>query len=1679
MKKRSLTLLSVLVFAVIATGAAGADLTITQFQSWVDRYLATAPSQRSILVAEGLQLATNRQPVFQKLIRENPQQALTLALPPATLAQMPTSVRSQLEYWVSGRASTSLFRADESTVVGINDRLLLIRGVIFHAHVDGRRLNQVTFWDNPIFGVAMKSDLAVAGSPVHVLESPSSTNTVWRLDVGGQICTFNSETEWRSYEQAIITCEQVEIDKEAKLLAGRPTSVRIAATVTFSEKDFLITRENGFDTVQLLNEDMPIGTPGAPWLPTKTINVQIPAGAMVTNITVQTDEQLWRTGILVRAAQYLTHGLPERPTPVCDPDPVLYASKSYYPAKTASNQPPHRSRGVSLVPIRIYPVRYLPAQQKLTMARNVSLTLDCALPAARPAVAYEDAVDMKEVLDLLKTGAIVPEGDPQIRTPPAPSPVLGPQDRCQYLIITAERFRDSFAALAEHRRAGGFSVNILSTEWIAENYAGWPDGTACPLTASIRHCIRDYVQNRGTHYVLLGGDTSVVPAEYGSDSYTEACWDIPPWCEHTESAPSDVWYSGLDYDPMKVFGFWYNPADFSPDVLLGRLPFRSNDTFAAYGQQVIDYETNSPLHLASKVLLVGNELWNHYSGNDRPSDGMNDNHDQFFSQLHTVVSDAEMWLRRAFRDKFQANRWDYMPQMVCDTLATHDNPVDPCGNYDLTPNNLLGHLSLGWNYVLHFSHGGTGHWCLETENLNSGSVHANNPVLFIYSGGCQTAAFDTENCIGSMFLAKAGTMAYIGSSGKGFGTPDEGAADRGSTGGPIMTAMRSYFQYLFSGPLRARPISHAFNAHKNYLGSRADEYDYCYLAYIQTFFGDPAIRGIGLKPSVEMVCRSPNISEGAATDVTLFRHGDLTDPLTVSYRLRGTARPDLDFSTTPPRTYGGDITFPAGADRLVVEFFAEPDAVMDPNETIIFEFNTSDDYEIVTTMEENHIVSRGTMTLTIANTTGPYTLTVTPAVPTAREGVEPPGLFRITRTGPADLSDHLQFEFSLSGTADLNTDLDPVRSAYLLFGYGTFSPGQRNYDLQVVPNDDNQQENPETVTLQLLPARDDSYQLTGNPAEPTRATVTIFSEDQDPTVRITSPAGLWDVETGERITIAAEAADVDDGVTRVEFYLDNIRLGSDTAAPYSVNVVVPWPGSEGIHQLKAKVTDRSGVQVWSAPVDIWVRDIPPGTGTGILRELWDHVPGRDLVALRSDPRYPQRPTERDEDWGFFCNDGYPDWGENYGERLRGYFIAPTTGDYRFLLQGNDYAELWLSTDSNPAHKRQIAVMTCNQDLDDESLWPTRTTDVVQLEAGYRYYIEAFHKESTDYDWLKVGVDLPGGRREMPIPGHRLQPWVVEQGLQITTLDLDPTIETIQVAEGAPVQSYIMILTAEPEADVRVNIACDTNQVVVAPTAFLRTRANWWQPQGISIRAVDDRRAEVSPQAVTVTHTCVSADDYYQYMSPVTLTASVLDNDTNLAPRVTRVWPKVRQVRTRAATAQICFEISATDDGQPGPMTYAWGQRTGANLGTGTVSNTRTTATLGTFPRTGSYEVVSTVSDGWAQSNLDFAVQTAAPLPAAGKLVNFAPAISAGPDMAVTPGLASALRGTAVDDGQPANPGALTVQWVKVSGPGTVTFGNAAAANTTVQIKTLGVYVLRLTAHDGEVKVFDDVTVTVR
>jgi RHS repeat-associated protein len=156
--------------------------------------------------------------------------------------------------------------------------------------------------------------------------------------------------------------------------------------------------------------------------------------------------------------------------------------------------------------------------------------------------------------------------------------------------------------------------------------------------------------------------------------------------------------------------------------------------------------------------------------------------------------------------------------------------------------------------------------------------------------------------------------------------------------------------------------------------------------------------------------------------------------------------------------------------------------------------------------------------------------------------------------------------------------------------------------------------------------------------------------------------------------------------------------------------------------------------------------------------------------------------------------------------------------------------------------------------------------------------------------------------------------------------------------------------------------------------------------------------------------------------------------------------------------------TATNDDALPPnavLTQSWSQVSGP--GTVTFADASALSTTASFSLSGVYVVQFQASDTLLSAATNLTIT-----------VDQAPVVSAGADQVVTYPQSATLNGSATDDGLPNN--TLTYSWVKVSGPGTANFADAASASTTVSFSSAGVYVLQLTASDSFANGTSQVTV---
>ena len=190
----------------------------------------------------------------------------------------------------------------------------------------------------------------------------------------------------------------------------------------------------------------------------------------------------------------------------------------------------------------------------------------------------------------------------------------------------------------------------------------------------------------------------------------------------------------------------------------------------------------------------------------------------------------------------------------------------------------------------------------------------------------------------------------------------------------------------------------------------------------------------------------------------------------------------------------------------------------------------------------------------------------------------------------------------------------------------------------------------------------------------------------------------------------------------------------------------------GRHVLELTATD--GVDRHSDQVVIEILPpLAPDVGW-INREVWLGIRGKTVESLLESERYLGDAT---------ISDVIPrlevpsNWANDYGTRFRGYLHVPETGDYNFYLSSDDYSELWLSPNDSPGGLQRVAFVNSWNRQRDWFRKPYQASGPMRLQAGERYYLEAFHKEAGGSDHFAVAWTGPDWLEPRIIDGSFLSP----------------------------------------------------------------------------------------------------------------------------------------------------------------------------------------------------------------------------------------------------------------------------------------------------------------------------------
>lgn len=142
--------------------------------------------------------------------------------------------------------------------------------------------------------------------------------------------------------------------------------------------------------------------------------------------------------------------------------------------------------------------------------------------------------------------------------------------------------------------------------------------------------------------------------------------------------------------------------------------------------------------------------------------------------------------------------------------------------------------------------------------------------------------------------------------------------------------------------------------------------------------------------------------------------------------------------------------------------------------------------------------------------------------------------------------------------------------------------------------------------------------------------------------------------------------------------------------------------------------------------------------TAILQTWWN-VSGTLVTNLTGSFYYPGLPSEQT----FITRTEAPvNRADNFGQRMIGYIVPPTTGNYVFWMASDDYGEFWLSTTSSPANVIKRASVSGYTGSRVYTTYASQKSATLALTGGTKYYFMAISKEGGGGDNLSVAWQGP-------------------------------------------------------------------------------------------------------------------------------------------------------------------------------------------------------------------------------------------------------------------------------------------------------------------------------------------------
>jgi len=546
--------------------------------------------------------------------------------------------------------------------------------------------------------------------------------------------------------------------------AGAQAAGDVVYRGVFDASALVWETQSGGDVLPRLPGTQSLQEVGYPDLPGLPLTLLVPVASTYGTVEVvplSTRKLAVPGNLALAAAPLSSEGVPGRQR-------LAPADKAAFPAAWGRFGADQVMNGYRLVAVTVYPLRALAAtdgswrEVELLESYEVRLLPAPGAPAVPDIAVRQRRVPGERARIEQRLAAVVanPEAlagyDRQDGADVAPSAGGFAPDKTpslsgsavSYLIITSSALAGAFQPLADYRTSQGLPAVVKTIDWIEANYRHGVD-----VQETIRMFIRDAYERWGVEYVLLGGDTDVVPARYALSNF------YPPG--GTTLIPADLYFACLDgnwnLDGDADFGEpnvnESNPGDdcdMASDVSFGRAPVSTVADVNTFVTKILNYEnTAAGSGYAARFLTAAEVLFTNSEG-DITLDGA--------TYAQALVDDvvepcSDMSAVRMFEawDRLDGLGQPMYPGAVRETRVA---ALDSLATGHFSIFNQIGH-----GFFFNMDMGDANITLTDASTLDNGIA---KPFL-MYALNCASAAFD-YGCLMEKFVQNpgGGSFASIG-----------------------------------------------------------------------------------------------------------------------------------------------------------------------------------------------------------------------------------------------------------------------------------------------------------------------------------------------------------------------------------------------------------------------------------------------------------------------------------------------------------------------------------------------------------------------------------------------------------------------------------------------------------------------------------------------------------------------------------------------------------------------------------------------------------------------------------------------------------------------------------------------------------------------------------------------------